>query len=265
MNRKILISALVLLPFMVNAQLYEASILQYRQAYKMSLMKGEDSLTAVDTGYLRFYEPDPAYQVKATFEQVTGTAPFRLGTKHGGKGAEVREYGIVYFNMNGAPITLHVYRMISKPKFRVLARAINNPDEEMVLFIPFTDRTNNKETFLGGRYLDVSNVNFQGGNVIIDFNKACNPHTAYEKGYPYILMPDIQGKGKAAQKPDIPNRNPFSSPEPGQGDLRAQQQNAIRKPTGQTDEQINSVIEQVNAIPIEIKAGEKVFGHDPGY
>ena len=241
---------------MANAQIYEASILQYREGYKMSLMKGEDSLLANDTGYLRFYAPDPAYRVNATFEPVTGAVPFRLATKHGSIGPQVKEYGTVYFNMNGATLTLHVYRIIAKPKFRVLARAINNPNEEDVLFIPFTDRTNNKETFLGGRYLDISGAALQSGNVVIDFNKACNPHTAYEKGYPYILLPNIQGDAKMAPAP---------RQESMQDGLIKQQQNAIRKPSDLNDEQITSVIEQVNAIPIDIKAGEKTFGHNPGY
>ncbi len=235
---KLFLFLLILLPFGVNAQLYEASILQYREGYKMSLMKGQDSLKAEDTSYLRFYEPDSAYRVKATFEQVTGTVPFTLSTKHGNFGPQVREYGIVYFNMNGAAITLHIYRILTKPKFRLLARAIKNTDEEVILFIPFADRTNYKETFGGGRYLDVSAANLASGNVIIDFNKACNPHTAYEKGYPYILLPTVLGQSTPVER------------------------YAERKHPSEPD-QLPRV--QVNGLPIEIKAGEKKFGHNPGY
>jgi len=213
-------------------------IAQYRDGYKMSLLKGKDSLAAEDTGYLRFYDADPMYRVKATFEQVTGTVPFRMNTKHGSIGPQVRVYGTVYFNMNGATITLIVYRIVTRPKFRILARKINNTDEETVLFIPFTDRTNNKETFLGGRYLDVSVASLQSGNVIIDFNKACNPHTAYEKGYPYIVLPSVEDRSSLTEQ--INSR--FHPDEPSQFE-------AI----------------QANDIPIEIKAGEKIFGHNPGY
>ena len=213
MNRKIFLYLLLLFPFVVSAQDYEASILQFREGYKMSLMKGEHAMKPEDTSYLRFYKPDLAYRVKASFVQVTGTVPFRLGVKNrsGDVGPEVRDYGVVYFNMNGATITMHVYRVVTKPVFRVLARDINKTGENVILFIPFADRTNYKETFGGGRYLDVSAAQLQSGNVIIDFNKACNPHTAYEKHYPYILPP------------------------------------------------------YDNSLPIEIKAGEKIFGHNPGY
>ncbi len=178
----------------------------------MSLMKGKDSLGTADTGYLRFYEPDPAYRVKAVFEQVTGTMPFRLEIKNrnGHTGPEVRDYGTVFFNLKGASVTLHVYRIVTRPEFRILARSTDNTDEKILLFIPFSDLTNNRETFIGGRYLDLSAANLMSGNdVFIDFNKACNPYTAYEKGYTYILP--------------------------------------------------------LNYVPIEIKAGEKIFGHNPGY
>jgi len=239
---KIFLILMVLVPCMANAQsvqVYKESIAQYRDGYKMSLLKGEDSLSATDTGYLRFYDADPKYRVRASFEQVSGAAPFRLETKHGRIGPQVREYGIVYFNMNGATITLHVYRIVTRPKFRILARFIKNTDEEIVLFIPFTDRTNNRETFLGGRYLDVSAAGLMSNNVVIDFNKACNWHTAYEMGYPYIVLPSV------------PDR------------MSPMEVNQTRLHPDQPLAQIATI--QANDIPIEIKAGEKIFGHNPGY
>lgn len=240
MNRKILLSLLVLLPLLASAQSYSYrdAILQYRAGYKMSLLKGIHPLKPEDTSYLRFYEPDSNYRVRATFEQVTGTVPFVMKTIHEGLGPEVREYGIVYFKMNGAAITLRVYRIVTKPRFRILARNIENPDEDIVLFIPFSDRTNYKETFQGGRYLDVSAANLNSGNVVIDFNKACNPHTAYEKRYPYVVTPTVV----APLRPGVLAETRQHASEP---------------------DEVQTV--QINDIPIEIKAGEKKFGHKPGY
>ena len=156
---------------------------------------------------------------------------------HGGAGPFVRVYGKVYFNMNGAKVTLYVYRMVSPPTFRVLARNLDNAGNDLILFIPFTDRTNYKETFAGGRYLDVSAASLQSGEVIIDFNKACNPHTAYEKGYPYIVMPLEATQSAPVQWAET--RKQRDAPE------------------------VNTV--SVNEIPFDIKAGEKIFGNHPGY
>ena len=203
MRRKLFLFIIVFLPVVVYAQSYEDSLLQFREEYKASLLRGPHPLKPADTGYLRFYEPDYDYCVKATFVQVTGTKPFLMKTMHGGNNPAVREYGIVYFNLKGGTVTLHIYRLLTKPE--------DNTDESIRLFIPFTDNTNYKETFGGGRYLDVSAEDLLKGNVIIDFNKAYNPHTAYEKGYPYIMPPNA------------------------------------------------------NYLLIDIKAGEKIFGHNPGY
>jgi uncharacterized protein (DUF1684 family) len=186
-----------------GAQTYEDSLLQFRQAYKVSLLSGTHPLQASDTAYLRFYEPDPAYRVKAVFTQVTDSRPFLMKTMHGGNSPAVKEYGKLYFMLKGQQQTLSIYRFMTRPE--------DNTDASIRLFIPFGDNTNYKETFGGGRYLDISAsdlINFD--NVILDFNKCYNPHTAYEKGYPYLLFPG-------------------------------------------------------NRISKEVKAGEKIFGHNPGY
>ena len=230
---------LMLLPFCVSAQQYDESIRQYREAYKMSLLHGADSLKAEDTAYLRFYPIDSTFRVRASFEQVTGATPFRMPTKHGKVGPQVREYGPVYFKMKGSAITLHVYRILARANFRMLAHDVDNPEENMVLFIPFTDRTNNKETFLGGRYLEVSSQMLQSGHVVLDFNKTCNPHTAYVKGYPYVMLPLI---------PDM------SSP---------LERTTTRLMSGEVVSEYATI--QANDLHLDIKAGEKIFGHNPGY
>ena len=200
----------MLAPYLLGAQTYDASLLRYREAYKMSLLKGWQPLKPEDTAFVRFFEPDEDYCVKATFEQITGTAPFMMPSMHTSYGPQVKDYGIVYFSVKGAPITLHVFRLLTKPHFRIFANPADTTPEHTILFIPFTDRSNYKETFKGGRCIDVSAADLAKGKVIIDFNKAYNPHTAYEKGYPYIIPPD-------------------------------------------------------NAIMVEINAGEKKFGRNPGY
>ena len=142
--------------------------------------------------------------------------------------------------MNGSAITLYVFRLVSKPEFRVLARSIDNVMENVTLFIPFTDNTTYKSTFGGGRYLDVSAAALASGDVIIDLNKACNPHTAYEKGYPYVVTPLMQADYSPA-------------------DIIANRLNPFEPNTNETTKVL------MNAIHVDIRAGEKKFGHNPGY
>lgn len=204
MLKNIICALLIALPLLVRAQSssYIEDMLDYREGYKESLLHGNHALKPEDTGYIRFYGVDPEYKVQAFFVIITGAKPFAIKTEHGGISKAVREYGYVYFNLRGAPLKLHIYRFVDME---------TKPGLSDHLFIPFTDHTNYKETFPGGRYLDLSINDIKDNKVIIDFNKCYNPHTAYEKGYPYIV------------------------------------------PTSD------------NHLNIDIKAGEKIFGHNPGY
>ena len=177
---------------------YTSQLLMYRQQYKENLLTKEPKLKPGDTGHLRFYAPDQSYKAEGIFEPVLGSKPFLMNNKHGGVKSAVKEYGTVYFNMRGATITLHIY-------------AFENGTEKDKLIIPFTDMTNYVETFQGGRYVELYKTDIKNNKVVIDFNKCINPHTAYEKGYPYMIPPPV------------------------------------------------------NSLKLEIKAGEKIFGHNPGY
>nr|WP_305050744.1 DUF1684 domain-containing protein [Elizabethkingia bruuniana] len=70
--------------------------------------------------------------------------------------------------MEGQQYSLKVYQsqdLIKKPSFK---------DH---LFLPFRDATNEKETYGGGRYIDLRIP--KKDHLIIDFNKAYNPYCAY--------------------------------------------------------------------------------------
>lgn len=56
------------------------------------------------------------------------------------------------------------------------------------LFFPFTDETNGKETYGGGRYIDLR-IPKEGDSLVIDFNMAYNPYCAYSWQYSCPLVP----------------------------------------------------------------------------
>jgi uncharacterized protein (DUF1684 family) len=78
---------------------------------------------------------------------------------------------------------------------------VKKPGYEKHLFIPFNDLTNGKETYGGGRFLDVYE---NGGKVlIIDFNLAYNPYCAYNHKYSCPVPPEsnyLNLKIKAGEK-----------------------------------------------------------------
>jgi len=60
---------------------------------------------------------------------------------------------------------------------------------DTMFFVPFTDPGNGKETYGGGRYLDL--VIKPGKTVVIDFNFAYNPYCAYNEEFVCARIPSF--------------------------------------------------------------------------
>ncbi|KKN22254.1 hypothetical protein LCGC14_0917080 [marine sediment metagenome] len=128
---------------------------------------------------LDFFAPDTTYVVDAKFVRTPESLPFLMPTTTDRTSKEV-VYGIVHFELNGKQRQLEVYQ-----------------NEELMkkegyldyLFLPFTDETNDTETYAGGRYID---LRIPDSDVIrIDFNKAYNPYCAYNKKYSCPIVPGV--------------------------------------------------------------------------
>ncbi|MBT8300777.1 MAG: DUF1684 domain-containing protein [Maribacter sp.] len=128
---------------------------------------------------LDFFQPDTNYIVRAKFVLTPEAIPFLMPTTTDRKSEEV-VYGIAHFQLNGKEHRLEIYQN----KETVL-------DEEYkdYLFLPFTDQTNGKESYTGGRYIDLSIP--KTDTIVIDFNKAYNPYCVYNKKYSCPIVPDV--------------------------------------------------------------------------
>src|SRR5689334_11579591 len=105
-----LLAIYVLLCIPSYAQSYSDSIAAYRKHYKEEFLSEERSpIKGNDTGFLRFYAPDPAYIVTAGFTLTPDTKPFDIPT-HSGKLKSYRQYGLLTFKLHGQPLTLQVYQ-----------------------------------------------------------------------------------------------------------------------------------------------------------
>ncbi|HUL29535.1 MAG TPA: DUF1684 domain-containing protein, partial [Thermodesulfobacteriota bacterium] len=80
-------------------------------------------------------------------------------------------YGKFPFTLEGRSYTLEVYKSILSD----------------FLFIPFKDRTNGKETYEGGRYIDAEIL--PDYRTVVDFNMAYNPSCAYNPNFACVLPP----------------------------------------------------------------------------
>ncbi len=128
---------------------------------------------------LDFFPPDTNYVVTAKLVRTPESLPFLMPTNTGRTSKEV-VYGIVTFTLHGKEHSLEVYQ---NPEL------MEDRDFEDYLFLPFSDQTNGKETYGGGRYLDLRVP--EANTLVLDFNRAYNPYCAYNKKYSCPLVPAV--------------------------------------------------------------------------
>ena len=164
--RSLLLFAFIVSTLFVNAQDYRTSLRMYRQDYinKHEVVKGTDK------SKLQFFEINPALKVEATLVKKENSPWFQMATS-GTTKKMYRVYGTVSFTFDGNSYSLNVYQS------QDLLNSMKN-----YLFLPFTDATSGKDTYVSGRYVDLNVTDIENGKIMIDFNKAYNPYCAYVDG-----------------------------------------------------------------------------------
>lgn len=142
------------------------------KAYINNYIATHEVVKNEDRSLLQFFEIDPAYRVIASFEKKENGQWFEMQTS-GPMKKLFRIYGVVHFAINNTPLQLTIYQSQS---------LLQSPEYKTHLFLPFTDATSGKETYHGGRYIDLKMEDIQENHVIVDFNKAYNPYCAYVNG-----------------------------------------------------------------------------------
>ena len=156
------------------AQDYKTQIATFREKYKSDFLTDPSSpLKKADLELLRFYDIDSTFRAKAQIEIIPNPATFIMPVFNGA-GQQYARYAKLKFTLQGKPMELTVYRSIALAAI---------PQYKDYLFLPFTDETNGKDTYGGGRYIDMVEGDFKNGTVVIDFNKAYNPYCAFSSGY----------------------------------------------------------------------------------
>ncbi|MES2447286.1 MAG: DUF1684 domain-containing protein [Bacteroidota bacterium] len=171
---KFLIILMAFISSTVFAQSYKEQIAKHREEYKADFLKETQSpLKEADLKNLQFFEPDSTFIIVAKVKLLKNEKIFKMPT-YDGTSKEFIRYAKVNFKIGGKNLVLTLYRNIS---------LMINPVYKKLLFLPFTDQTNSKTTYGGGRYIDLSLQNIKNKKLKIDFNKAYNPYCAYSDGY----------------------------------------------------------------------------------
>lgn len=125
---------------------------------------------------LAYYPVDAAFRFRVNLHRYPKPERLRLATNTGEKRDALR-YGYFEFTIGGTSCRLQVYRTEDSVS-----------GGKPYLFIPFLDATSGKETYGGGRYLDLEENT--SGIYDLDFNRAYNPLCAYGKEYSCPLPPE---------------------------------------------------------------------------
>jgi uncharacterized protein (DUF1684 family) len=125
---------------------------------------------------LDYYPPDPGYRFELELHEHPEKQAVRMAYTKGNEQDFLR-WGEFRFQIDGKEQALQAYK--------------SSPREE-TLFIPFKDATSGRETYGGGRYLDLESERDRtaDGKWVLDFNQAYNPWCVYSQAYtcPFVPM-----------------------------------------------------------------------------
>jgi uncharacterized protein (DUF1684 family) len=123
---------------------------------------------------LEYFEPAPDLALPARFEPAADQSVFAMPT-YDRRTLRYSHQGTFTVKLGGSPIRLKAFRRQEQDEPRNF------------LLVPFRDATNARETYAGGRYIELSLP--LSGEPVLDFNRAQNPLCAYDPSYACPIPP----------------------------------------------------------------------------
>ena len=120
---------------------------------------------------LLYYGPDPGYRVTARLEPFADKTQKLVVRMSDGTEEVYSKVAHAVFSLEGSA-------------HRLLIVSIDD-----TYSILFRDATSNKETYGGGRYLDLTADQLTSSQAVLDFNTAYNPYCAYNPSYACPIPP----------------------------------------------------------------------------
>lgn len=114
-----------------------------------------------------FFSINTKYRVLAKFEKIEEPILIDFPTSSG-RIKQYKTYAYAYFKIDDKDYRLTLYQSPDLMK---------TEEYKDYLFLPFRDLTNEKETYGGGKYIDLKIPN--SNEIVLDFNKSYQPYCAY--------------------------------------------------------------------------------------
>lgn len=163
----------------VDAKLQEQQVLEWRKERDGFFKTHQRSpLTPEEKKHfkgLKYFPYTPQYtfggQIERLILHINNPKYYATFLTNKGTNKRYIRYGKFHFKLDGKEYTIEIYKSILSDN----------------LFIPFKDKTNGKETYEGGRYIEAEIL--PGYKMVLDFNIAYHPSCAYNDKFICILPP----------------------------------------------------------------------------
>ena len=154
---------------------YTQKVIRYRDSMDAVFYSGSNGVLPKDAissdGKLNYFSPNESYRVQAQFEPIIDGEVFLMKTNTD-RLPEYRKYGKLSFTIQNQNLVLTLYQNVEQPEY---------------LFCPFKDKTNGKQSYGAGRFLDFEEKDLE--NMVLDFNYAYNPYCAYNSNFSCPIPP----------------------------------------------------------------------------
>lgn len=149
-----------------GSESYADTVKKQRDTFVKNLMSENDSPIASlkDFSGIKYFEADKKFIIDANFkaESVEGQGMILMTDS---TQTEIKKAGTATFSVNGKTFTVNVF------------------DEGEHFLFPFRDLTSGKETYGGGRFINIPKESLNDDKLEIDFNNAHNFYCAYNESY----------------------------------------------------------------------------------
>jgi uncharacterized protein (DUF1684 family) len=168
-----------------GSESYGDTIKKQRDTYLKNLMSENDSPIASikDFSGIKYFEADNNFIVDADFKAESAGQGMILMTD--GTQTEIKKAGTATFSLDGKTFIVNVF------------------DEGEYFLFPFRDLTSGKETYGGGRFINIPKDKLKDDKLEIDFNNAHNFYCAYNESFICPIPPKenfINTEIKAGEK-----------------------------------------------------------------
>lgn len=157
----------------INPATYKQELLKERADKDAFLRRSADSpiLDKATFNGLTYFTPDPTYRVSARLEPFADKTQKLVVRMSDGSEEVYEKYAHAVFALQGETCRLLIVKLA---------------DTYSILF---RDATSGKETYGGGRYMELDPAQLTDNRAVLDFNTAYNPYCAYNHTYACPLPP----------------------------------------------------------------------------